>query len=65
MSDTQQKSTRCPIPDCTEALIYHEILGIQAASNPLVAQITKNVYECPKHGLFAYLGDSKFRRIES
>lgn len=65
MTNNQKNYGTCPMPDCDEALLYHEIVGVQAAGNPLVTKITKHVYECPKDGLFAYLGDGKFRRIEN
>ena len=65
MTDSQESRGKCPMPDCDESLLYHEIVGVQAPGNPLLTQITKHVYECQKHGLFAYLGDGKFRWIES
>lgn len=65
MSNDQQAQARCPIQDCGESLIYHEIFGGPASGNLLVIQITKHVYECPNYGLFAYLGNGKFSQIHT
>lgn len=64
MSSEQQTAVKCPVPNCREELVHHETPGEQAAGNPLVVQITKHVYECSRHGFFAYLGNRTFRPIQ-
>ena len=59
-SATQAK---CPVDGCKELLEHHDLLGIPSPADPLHIEITRNVYECPQHGLFAYLGDRRFRQI--
>ena len=65
MSSNQEPHGRCPIKDCNRDLVYHETYGVPAPSNPLIVQITRHVYQCPDHGVFAYLGDGTFRRIDA
>lgn len=58
-------TVKCPLADCKQLLRHHEVFGVDNAASPLVVKMTKNVYECPDHGLFVYLGDRKFRRIQN
>jgi hypothetical protein len=64
MNDKQKTVGKCPIPNCGRGLVYHAVYGV-GTTDPLVFQVTKNIYECAEHGLFAFLGDGKFRQIQT
>ncbi len=62
---TKETQVACPIEGCKKTLVHHDILGVASPADPLLIDITRNVYECSDHGLLAYLGDRKFRRISN
>ena len=62
---TTETQVTCPIEGCTKKLAHHDILGVQSPADPLHINITRDVYECPDHGLLAYLGDRKFRHLSN
>jgi hypothetical protein len=62
---TKETQVTCPIEGCKRILVHHDILGVPSPADPLHIDITKNVYECQDHGLLAYLGDRRFRRISN
>lgn len=57
------EKAKCPIAECNELLIYHDVFGAPS-NDPIQPVILKNVYECPTHGFFAYEGDGLFQLID-
>jgi hypothetical protein len=66
MEDGSRTSANYPMPGCNQKLTYEESgpIRLGTSGGNIVIPIEQNFYRCEQHGLFRYLGDGKFSRVD-